>query len=96
VGASVLNLLPLVAGAHSDDGRTASYTGTDPTWRVLEHDAVICRETEFLGSEEEWVWSGFASLETLVVCSNGYFRRDNAHTSHATICCDNDQHHTSS
>lgn len=85
MGAAILDLGPLVAGAKSNDGGAACNTSTDSAWGVLEDNAIGGFVAEALGGEEEGIGSGFPSLETFVIGSDGDGGRSDSDARHATI-----------
>lgn len=90
--AAVLDLGPLVARAHGDDGRARGNARTDARGRVLEDDTLLRVEPELLGSEQEGVGGGLAGLETLVVCGDGDFWWGDADAGHAAVGYERKEH----
>ena len=82
---TVLDLLPLVARAHSNHNRARGNASPDPGRRVLEHDTTLRVVPEFLRREQERVGSGLAGLQPLVVGRDGDFGGRDADAGHAAI-----------
>ena len=82
---TILDLLPLVARAHSDHSRPRRDTRLDPRRRVLKDHTPLGIEPELRRSEEERVWGWLASLETLVAGGDGDLGWGEPDTVHAAV-----------
>ena len=80
----MFNLLPLVAGADGDNGRTASEPGPNPARGVFKDDAVGRAEAQLPRCEEERVGRRLARLQALVVCGDRHLGGNDADARHAS------------